>query len=74
MTLGGIISNYRVLRLLYTVYCFGNCSQEGISNKNISVMIHETAGVKAGTYNFVGSSALFSCSMLKNLIDNYSLL
>lgn len=51
-----------------------NCSQEGISNKNISVMILETAGVKAGTYNFVGSSALFSCSMLKNLIDIYSLL
>jgi hypothetical protein len=34
--------------------------------------MHETAGVKAGTSNFVGSSALFSCSILENLINNYS--
>jgi hypothetical protein len=36
-------------------------------------MIDETAGFKAGTYNIVGSSALFSCSILENLLGNYRL-
>jgi hypothetical protein len=60
MTLEGTISKYQDLRLLVT------------SSKKISVMICETPCFKAGAYNFIGSSALISYSILEKLLDNYT--